>query len=108
MTSAMTKSCLLCQPHVICRSITTDVWALEWRAVLDVNLPGQFLCARDAIKQFISQKASPPLPRVSRRRLSIQKIVSRLRLAAETHGKRAKAAPNATNRIWSKRKKPFG
>jgi hypothetical protein len=52
--------------------ITTDVWALEWRAVLDVNLPGQFPCAREAIKQFISQKASP-LPRVSRRRLRAYK-----------------------------------
>ena len=30
----------------------------EWRAVLDVNLTGQYLCAREAIKQFISQEAS--------------------------------------------------
>jgi glucose 1-dehydrogenase len=30
----------------------------EWRTVLDVNLTGQFLCAREAIKQFTSQEAS--------------------------------------------------
>jgi len=30
----------------------------DWRTVIDVNLTGQFLCAREAIKQFISQKAS--------------------------------------------------
>jgi len=30
----------------------------EWRTVIDVNLTGQFLCAREAIKQFVSQKTS--------------------------------------------------
>ncbi len=36
----------------------TKMTSDEWRAVLDVNLTGQFLCAREAIKQFISQEAS--------------------------------------------------
>ena len=36
----------------------TEMTLDEWRTVIDVNLTGQFLCAREAIKQFISQKAS--------------------------------------------------
>jgi glucose 1-dehydrogenase len=30
----------------------------DWRTVIDVNLTGQFLCAREAIKQFVSQETS--------------------------------------------------
>ena len=33
--------------------------AEQWRTVIDVNLTGQFLCAREAIKQFLAQRASP-------------------------------------------------
>jgi glucose 1-dehydrogenase len=36
----------------------TQMTLEEWRTVLDVNLTGQFLCAREAIKQFIGQQAS--------------------------------------------------
>jgi len=31
----------------------------EWRTVIDVNLTGQFLCAREAIKRFLAQESSP-------------------------------------------------
>ena len=33
--------------------------AAAWRRVLDVNLTGQFLCAREAIRRFRAQGASP-------------------------------------------------
>jgi len=29
----------------------------DWRAVIDVNLTGQFLCARQAVRHFLSRKA---------------------------------------------------
>ncbi len=35
--------------------MTTD----QWQRVIDVNLTGQFLCAREAIRQFLQQDASP-------------------------------------------------
>jgi len=31
----------------------------QWQKVIDVNLTGQFLCAREAIKRFLQQGASP-------------------------------------------------
>jgi glucose 1-dehydrogenase len=31
----------------------------QWRTVIDVNLTGQFLCAREAIKRFLAQESSP-------------------------------------------------
>ncbi|HZS64424.1 MAG TPA: SDR family oxidoreductase [Xanthobacteraceae bacterium] len=31
----------------------------QWRMVIDVNLTGQFLCAREAVKQFLMQGRSP-------------------------------------------------
>ncbi len=33
-----------------------DMTLEEWRTVIDVNLTGQFLCAREAIKQFLVQQ----------------------------------------------------
>jgi glucose 1-dehydrogenase len=37
----------------------TEMTLDEWRTVLDINLTGQFLCAREAIKQFLKQAPSP-------------------------------------------------
>jgi glucose 1-dehydrogenase len=34
----------------------------QWRSVLDVNLTGQFLCAREAIRRFLRQDPSPASP----------------------------------------------
>jgi glucose 1-dehydrogenase len=34
----------------------TEMTVEEWRTVIDTNLTGQFLCAREAIKQFLSQE----------------------------------------------------
>jgi glucose 1-dehydrogenase len=31
----------------------------EWHTVINVNLTGQFLCAREAIKRFLEQESSP-------------------------------------------------
>jgi glucose 1-dehydrogenase len=31
----------------------------QWRTVIEVNLTGQFLCAREAVRQFLAQQASP-------------------------------------------------
>jgi glucose 1-dehydrogenase len=37
----------------------TKMTVEQWRSVLDVNLTGEFLCAREAIKQFLHQDFSP-------------------------------------------------
>ncbi len=31
----------------------------QWQAVIDINLTGQFLCAREAVRHFLKQDASP-------------------------------------------------
>ena len=36
----------------------TEMTLEQWRTVIDVNLTGQFLCAREAIRQFLAQEAS--------------------------------------------------
>ena len=36
----------------------TEMTLEQWRTVIDVNLTGQFLCAREAIKQFLAQEPS--------------------------------------------------
>jgi glucose 1-dehydrogenase len=36
-----------------------DMTLQQWKTVIDVNLTGQFLCAREAIKQFLQQGLSP-------------------------------------------------
>jgi len=37
----------------------TEMTLAQWRSVIDVNLTGQFLCARAAIKQFLRQGPAP-------------------------------------------------
>jgi glucose 1-dehydrogenase len=37
----------------------TEMTAAAWRRVIDVNLTGQFFCAREGIRRFLAQ---PPLP----------------------------------------------
>lgn len=37
----------------------SDMTLEQWRRVIDVNLTGQFLCAREAIRWFSEQEASP-------------------------------------------------
>jgi len=39
-----------------------DMTLDDWRTVIDVNLTGQFLCAREAIRRFIAQGPSPASP----------------------------------------------
>ena len=36
-------------------SAITDMSLEDWRAVLDINLTGQFLCVREAIRRFLAQ-----------------------------------------------------
>lgn len=38
---------------------TIDMTLEQWRRVLDVNLTGQFLCAREAIRRFRAQGSAP-------------------------------------------------
>jgi glucose 1-dehydrogenase len=38
---------------------SADMTLEAWKRVIDVNLTGQFLCAQQAIRQFLSQDASP-------------------------------------------------
>jgi len=39
-----------------------DMTLDDWRTVIDVNLTGQFLCAREAIRRFLAQGPSPASP----------------------------------------------
>lgn len=43
----------------------TDMTVEQWRRVLDVNLTGQFLCAREAIRCFQQQQLSPKISRAA-------------------------------------------
>lgn len=43
----------------------TEMTLADWNAVIGVNLTGQFLCARSALRQFIAQR---PRPQVSKAR----------------------------------------
>jgi glucose 1-dehydrogenase len=36
----------------------TEMTLAQWRKVIDVNLTGQFLCAREAVKRFLAQRPS--------------------------------------------------
>ena len=38
---------------------SADMTLEAWKTVIDVNLTGQFLCAQQAIRQFLNQDASP-------------------------------------------------
>ncbi|MGB6535099.1 MAG: glucose 1-dehydrogenase [Xanthobacteraceae bacterium] len=38
---------------------STAMTLAQWQSVIDVNLTGQFLCAREAIKQFLAQAPCP-------------------------------------------------
>ena len=40
-----------------------DMTLADWRRVIDVNLTGQFLCCRAAIRQFLAQAERPDLSR---------------------------------------------
>ncbi|QRM34691.1 glucose 1-dehydrogenase [Microvirga sp. VF16] len=37
----------------------------QWRRVLDVNLTGQFLCAREAVRRFLTQGIDPSVSRAA-------------------------------------------
>ena len=37
-----------------------DMTLEQWQAVLDTNLTGQFLCAREAVRHFVEQERLPP------------------------------------------------
>ncbi|GAA3368825.1 SDR family oxidoreductase [Streptomyces sannanensis] len=41
----------------------TDMTLAQWRKVLDVNLTGQFLCAREAIREFMRRGVVPEVSR---------------------------------------------
>lgn len=37
----------------------TEMTLAQWQTVIDINLTGQFLCAREAIKEFLSRDIDP-------------------------------------------------
>jgi glucose 1-dehydrogenase len=41
----------------------TEMALADWRRVIDVNLTGQFLCCRAAVRRFLSQEERPDLSR---------------------------------------------
>ncbi len=41
----------------------TDMTLAQWQRVLDVNLTGQFLCAREAIREFLRRGMQPDISR---------------------------------------------
>ncbi|MFJ9814189.1 SDR family oxidoreductase [Streptomyces sp. NPDC101151] len=43
----------------------TDMTLAQWRKVLDVNLTGQFLCAREATKEFLRRGVVPEVSRAA-------------------------------------------
>jgi Dehydrogenases with different specificities (related to short-chain alcohol dehydrogenases) len=44
---------------------TTDMTAEQWHTVLDVNLTGQFLCAREAAREFCRRGVVPEVSRAA-------------------------------------------
>lgn len=59
---------LVANPGIQMDAAASNMTLEQWRRVIDVNLTGQFLCAREAIRCFSEQEASPysrPLARSS-------------------------------------------
>ncbi|MGE5146438.1 MAG: SDR family NAD(P)-dependent oxidoreductase, partial [Candidatus Eiseniibacteriota bacterium] len=46
-------------------SAIVDMSLADWRRVLDVNLTGQFLCARAAVREFLRRGPEPSLSRAT-------------------------------------------
>lgn len=40
-------------------SALADMSLRQWQTVIDINLTGQFLCTREAVRHFLKQEASP-------------------------------------------------
>jgi glucose 1-dehydrogenase len=47
----------------------------QWQKVIDVNLTGQFLCCREAARQFVAQEKSKSVDETDHSELSIGKII---------------------------------
>ncbi|MEU2261898.1 SDR family oxidoreductase [Streptomyces sp. NPDC019645] len=43
----------------------TDMTLAQWQKVIDVNLTGQFLCAREAVKEFLRRGVVPDVSRAA-------------------------------------------
>ncbi|WP_230534299.1 SDR family oxidoreductase [Microvirga roseola] len=43
----------------------TEMTLDQWRRVIDVNLTGQFLCAREAVRRFLAQSPDPSISRAA-------------------------------------------
>lgn len=50
---------LVANPGIQMDAAASNMTLEQWRRVIDVNLTGQFLCAREAIRCFSEQEASP-------------------------------------------------
>ncbi len=51
-----------------------DMSLAQWQKVLDVNLTGQFLCAREAAKEFIRRGVEPSLSRAAGKIICISSV----------------------------------
>jgi len=55
-----------------------DMTLKDWRRVLDVNLTGQFLCAREAAREFIRRGAAPELSRATGKIICMSSVHERI------------------------------
>src|SRR5262249_9039476 len=46
-----------------CDAPLVDMTLAQWQAVIDVNLTGQFLCAREAAREFLRREVPPDVSR---------------------------------------------
>ena len=72
----------------------------QWQEVIDVNLTGVFLCAREAAQRMIDQRAGGVIVNVS--------SISRAGNAGQTNYSAAKAGVAAMTVVWAKELARFG
>ena len=56
----------------------TDMTAAQWRKVIDVNLTGQFLCARAAVREFLRRGPQPELSRATGKIVCMSSVHQRI------------------------------
>ncbi|HET6654863.1 MAG TPA: SDR family oxidoreductase [Gammaproteobacteria bacterium] len=56
----------------------TEMTLAEWQQVIDVNLTGQFLCSRAAIREFLRRGAQPEISRATGKIVCISSVHQRI------------------------------
>jgi glucose 1-dehydrogenase len=59
-------------------SRTEDMSLADWRMVLDVNLTGQFLCCRAAIREFLARGPQPEISRATGKIICMSSVHERI------------------------------